>query len=222
MLAFGPDGMLYMGLGDGGGGGDPHGNGQSTGTLLGKLLRIDVSGDAYTNPEDNPFAGGGGKAEIWAYGLRNPWRFSFDRLTGDLWIGDVGQNSREEIDFQAAGSQGGQNYGWNIWEGTRSFEPVADPPPTVAPVAEYGHEDGHCSVTGGYVYRGSAVPDLRGTYVYGDYCSGVVWGLRPAGDAWETRELLRAGARISSFGEDEAGELYLVDHGGALHRIVQG
>jgi glucose/arabinose dehydrogenase len=224
MLAFGPDGHLYVGLGDGGGGGDPQSNGQNRSTLLGKLLRLDVSGDQpYAIPPDNPWPSGadGARPEIWAYGLRNPWRFSFDRATGDLYIGDVGQNAHEEIDFQPAGASGGLNYGWSVREALHCFQ--ADPCESndmVDPVAEYSHDQG-CSVTGGYVYRGAAFPSLAGVYIFGDYCSGTIWSLhRDGSGTWEQRELLDSGLSISSFGEDEAGELYVVDLGGTLYRVT--
>lgn len=219
-IAFGPDGFLYVGFGDGGSGGDPHGNGQNPNTLLGKLLRIDVDRAApYAVPPDNPFAGGGGRPEIYAWGLRNPWRFSFDRETGALWLADVGQNDWEEIDLIVRGG----NYGWNIREGAHCFK-TRDCPSEglIDPVAEYGHDQG-CSVTGGYVYRGKALPALEGAYLYADYCSGRVWGLfaRPGG-SYEPRVLLEADLRISSFGEGADGELYLLDHDeGGVYRIVE-
>ncbi len=221
-LAFGPDGFLYIGLGDGGLGGDPLGNGQNLQTLLGKLLRIDVdSGDAYAIPPDNPFARGGGLPEIWAYGLRNPWRFSFDRLTGDLYIGDVGQDAWEEVDFVPAGRPGGLNFGWSYYEGNHPYrgQPPADVTLT-APVAEYSHAWG-CSVTGGYVYHGSALPEWQGVYFFGDYCSGAIWGLIQAGgSARQTQMLFATNAKITTFGADEAGEIYLTDYAsGALLRL---
>jgi glucose/arabinose dehydrogenase len=224
MLAFGPDGYLYMGIGDGGGGGDPQENGQKRSTLLGKLLRLDVSGDApYTIPPDNPWpeSGTDARPEIWAYGLRNPWRFSFDRATGDLYIGDVGQNTYEEIDFQAAGSDGGQNYGWNTREGLHCFQgDSCDSSGMTDPIAEYSHDQG-CSVTGGYVYRGAAFPSLQGLYIFGDYCSGIIWSLqRDAAGAWQQHKLLDSQLSISSFGEDAAGELYVLDLGGTIYRIT--
>ncbi len=225
LILFGPDGYLYVGLGDGGWAGDPHGHGQNRNTLLGALLRLDVDGErGYAIPADNPFARGGGRPEIWAFGLRNPWRFSFDRETGDLYIGDVGQDAREEIDFQPAGDRGGRNYGWSVWEGTRRFRPDREPVSEVTfPVAEYDNLEDGCAVTGGYVYRGQAVPALRGVYVFGDFCSGTIWGLRRGGDGrWRKAELLRTDLRIASFGEDEAGELYVVDYRGAVYRFVPG
>jgi len=217
-LAFGPDNLLYIGSGDGGSGGDPSGNAQNTASLLGKLLRLDVlSGSGAAVPPDNPFGN-----EVWAYGLRNPWRFSFDRQTGDLYLADVGQGTREEIDFQPAGSGTGANYGWNIMEGSLCFlaPGLCSSAGLVLPVAEYDHAAGDCSVTGGYVYRGGN-PSLQGTYLYGDFCSGRIWGLRRNGAAWENRLLLDSTLLISTFGEDEAGELYVADYGtGALYRIT--
>jgi glucose/arabinose dehydrogenase len=223
-LAFGPDGYLYIGLGDGGSAGDPLRNGQNLKTMLGKMLRINVdAGVPFSVPPDNPFATRGGLPEIWAYGLRNPWRFSFDRLTGDLYIGDVGQNTWEEVDFVPARTPGGLNFGWSFYEGMHSYQ---DQPPANAsftfPVAEYVHDYG-CSVTGGYVYRGSALPEFRGVYLYGDYCTGTVWGLIHSGaDAWQTQDLFATGATITTFGEDEGGEIYLIDYNsGTLDRLVR-
>ena len=214
-LAFGPDGDLYIGLGDGGSQGDPQGNGQSLHTLLGKLLRIDVNqSPGYRIPADNPFANGGGNPEIWAYGLRNPWRFSFDRVTGDLYIGDVGQNRWEEIDFLPAGSPGGANFGWNYREGTHPYQ--GEPPSGLAlldPIYEYDHSQG-CSVTGGAVYRGQMLPEWQGIYFFGDYCRGTVWGAyRDAQGVWQVKSLFETGVYISSFGQDEEGEIYLLDQG---------
>jgi len=216
-LAFGPDGYLYIGMGDGGSGGDPQNNGQSPGTLLGKLLRIDVESGAapYAVPPDNPFVGAAGfRPEIWALGLRNPWRFSFDRLTGDLYIGDVGQGAFEEIDFQPAGDPGGQNYGWNIMEGDSCY-----PPGTVGcnstgftlPVFVYTHVP-ECSVTGGHVYRGSAIPSLQGVYLFGDLCSGRIWGIRKNGASWDNAVLATTTLTISTFGEDEPGNVYVANY----------
>jgi glucose/arabinose dehydrogenase len=216
-LAFGPDGFLYIGSGDGGSGGDPLGNGQSLATLLGKVLRIDVLSGAtpYGIPPGNPFGN-----EIWAYGLRNPWRFSFDRLTGDLYLADVGQALVEEIDFQPAGSGAGANYGWNIMEGSRCFgSDVCVSAGLTLPVTEYLHGSGDCSVTGGYVYRGSS-PALQGVYFYGDFCSGRIWGLQRSGSAWTSTLLADTALAISTFGEDEAGELYVADYAtGDVYRI---
>ncbi|HWQ83100.1 MAG TPA: PQQ-dependent sugar dehydrogenase [Anaerolineales bacterium] len=227
-LAFGPDGFLYIGLGDGGSAGDPHGNGQSVDTLLGKILRISVDqGDPYGIPDGNPFISGGGRPEIWAYGLRNPWRFAFDSLTGDFYIGDVGQNIHEEIDFQPASSQGGENYGWNILEGSACFisEPC-DSAGLTAPVFTYTHAEGGCSVTGGGVYRGSELPEWQGIYLFGDYCSGMVGGLLPPanqgdGAGWQRAWLFTDVGSISSFGEDASGEIYLADLGGSIYRLVR-
>ena len=221
---FGPDGYLYLGLGDGGSGGDPQNNAQSLDTLLGKLLRIDVAGgETYAIPPDNPFAGGGGRPEIWAYGLRNPWRFSFDHQTGDLYIADVGQSAWEEINFQPAASQGGENYGWNIMEGFECFRSSdCNTTGLVMPVVTYPTRgDGNCSVTGGYVYRGS-LPEWQGVYIFGDYCSGRVWGLlqNEIGE-WEHAVLFQNVARITSFGEDELGEIYIVDHSGFIYRLAE-
>ena len=222
-LAFGPDGFLYIGMGDGGAANDPFGNGQKPDTLLGKMLRIDVESPArpYAVPSSNPFVGKQGiRPEIWASGLRNPWRFSFDRKTGDLYIADVGQNKFEEVNFQPASSRGGENYGWNIMEGLHCFR--AENCRTVGlvlPAAEYGHDLG-CSVTGGMVYRGKAFPLLGGTYLYGDYCSGRIWGLHKEGERWRTEVLADTTLSISTFGENEEGELFVVDHaGGGIHRI---
>lgn len=216
-LVFGPDNLLYIATGDGGSGGDPFGNGQKLDTLLGKLLRIDVlSGTVpYAIPAGNPFGN-----EIWAFGLRNPWRFTFDRLTGDLFLADVGQDLVEEVNFMPAGQGAGVNYGWNVMEGSRCFaDPACSSDGLVLPVAEYLHGDGDCSVTGGQVYRGS-IPALQGIYLYGDLCSGRIWGLRRNGDVWENRLLIDTAFTISTFGEDEAGELYLADYvGGDVYRI---
>jgi glucose/arabinose dehydrogenase len=213
-LAFGPDGYLYVGLGDGGSQGDPFGNAQNTKVMLGKLLRIDVdSGNPYAIPADNPFGN-----EVWAYGLRNPWRFSFDRATGDLWIGDVGQDTWEEIDFLLAGSPGGTNFGWNLVEGNHPYNGQAQPGFTM-PVAEYSHTEGGCSVTGGYVYRGAALPEWQGIYLYGDYCSGKVWGLIRSTGGWQSQLQFETGFSISSFGVDEAGEIYIANLQGSIDRL---
>lgn len=223
-MVFGPEGYLYMSLGDGGSAGDPQGNGQSLNTHLGKILRIDVDGgEPYAIPSDNPFAGGGGMSEIWAYGLRNPWRFSFDRATGDLYIADVGQNAWEEINFQPAGVPGGWNYGWDYLEGTHPFEGQPDPSlELVDPIFEYQHGVG-CSVTGGYVYRGELLPEFRGIYLFSDYCTGRVWGLlRGADGSWQNKELFQTGWNVSSFGQDAQGELYIIDQGsGTIYQLVR-
>jgi glucose/arabinose dehydrogenase len=213
-LAFGPDGFLYAGLGDGGSQGDPNGNAQNTDVLLGKMLRLDVdSADPYAVPADNPFGN-----EVWAYGFRNPWRFSFDRSTGDLYIGDVGQNQWEEIDFLAAGSPGGANFGWDHREGAHDYE-GGGPQGMIDPVAEYNRSGG-CSVTGGYVYRGS-MSEWNGIYLYGDYCSGIIWGLIRANDGWQNQMLFDVDINITSFGQDQSGELYLVDDGGGVFRFAR-
>ena len=225
MISFGPDGMLWIGMGDGGGGGDRYGNGQNPETLLGKMLRIDVTSDPsqpYTVLQNNARIGDADspRAEIWAAGLRNPWRFSFDRVTGDLWIGDVGQNQIEEIDRVAAHSSG-LNFGWPIMEGTTCYKGSdCTPHGLVGPVSEYKHGEEDCAVTGGYVYRGSKFAALAGVYLYGDYCSGRIWAVwfDPTGQ-WQTKLLLDSDLRISSFGEDEAGELYVVDYGGAVYSV---
>jgi hypothetical protein len=231
-LAFGPDGYLYVGTGDGGGGGDPLNSGQRLDTLLGKVLRIDVDGDGpdgrpYGIPSDNPFTDEAGAVpEIWLTGLRNPWRLRFDRDTGDLWIGDVGQGAREEVDVARAGV-GGHNFGWNVMEGFDCFGPTGaaacGAPEFTQPVADYGHDEG-CSVVGGTVYRGSASPDLVGRYVFADFCSGRMWLLDPTGDGPTDEEVaLDSGRSISAIGEDAAGELYATDLGtGDLLRIVGG
>lgn len=223
-LAFGPDGYLYLGLGDGGSAGDPQNNAQNLGTLLGTILRLDVNADeGYAIPEDNPFvADENARPEIWAWGLRNPWRFSFDRETGDLYIADVGQNEWEEVNFQPASSPGGENYGWNAYEASQIYSgqpPAADP---VMPIAEYSHSGtGGCSITGGYVYRGEALPALAGVYFYGDWCTGTIWSATAGeGGVWDAQVALESGRRISSFGEDEAGELYVVDYDGEILRFA--
>lgn len=227
-LHFGPDGYLYIGMGDGGSADDPEGHGQNPRTLLGSMLRIDVdNGDGgvnYAVPADNPFATNGNwLSEIWAIGLRNPWRFSFDRLTGDLFIADVGQNRYEEVSFVPAGSSGDLNFGWNITEGLHCFfSDSCDTSTFVEPIAEVDHASGgHCSITGGYVYRGSQFPTLEGNYFYADYCSGVVWSLfQQAGNEWVSTQVLESGFTVSTFGEDAAGEVYLADHnGGGIYQI---
>ncbi|MGN9782626.1 PQQ-dependent sugar dehydrogenase [Nonomuraea sp. ZG12] len=217
-LAFGPDGLLYIALGDGGGGGDPQGNGQDLGTFLGKILRIDPRGKPYKIPEDNPFVGKeGARHEIWAYGLRNPWRFGFDRETGDLWIGDVGQNQWEEVDYQPAGSEGGENYGWNLREGKEPYDggKAAD---LVDPVIVYPlNEDGNCSVITGYVYRGTKIAWLRGQFLYGDFCAGWIKAA-PVEELDQGAEVGRV-EQLSSFGEGLDGELYALSLAGPLYRI---
>jgi len=222
-LAFGSDGYLYAGLGDGGSAGDPLGNGQRLDTHLGKMLRIDVdAGAPYAVPADNPFRGrGGALPEIWAFGLRNPYRFSFDRVTGELYVGDVGQGAVEEIDV-AAPRAGGQNYGWNVTEGSACYRPPSgcDKAGITGPVFEYDHSQG-CSVTGGVVYRGCRMPDLGGTYFFGDFCRGSVRSFRyAAGQATDVREWSLSGvSAVSSFGTDADGEVYVVDYDGEVYRL---
>ena len=222
-LQFGPDGYLYISLGDGGSGGDPQGNGQNGQTLLGKILRIDVDGGSpYAIPADNPFVGDPGTLdEIWALGLRNPWRFSFDRSTGDLFIADVGQASREEVDFQPAASGGGQNYGWRCYEGNAAYDltgcgPAGD---YVFPIHDYTHADG-CAITGGFVYRGSQFPALLGHYLFADYCSGKLWALSPdGGGGWNVDDVGQFPINFTSFGEDAAGEIYAAAQAGAIYHV---
>ncbi|NGN63136.1 PQQ-dependent sugar dehydrogenase [Streptomyces sp. A7024] len=221
-LAFGPDGYLYIALGDGGSGGDPHGNGQNLGTLLGKLLRIDPGGgDPYAIPPGNPFVGtAGAKPEIWAYGLRNPWRFSFDKGTGDLLIGDVGQNAWEEIDWAPAASKGGENYGWGEMEGNHPYQDGTEPANHVPPIHEYDRGGLGCSVTGGYVYRGAAVPDLMGQYVFSDYCDGTLRALQiENGKVTGVSDLGANGGEVVAFAQGGDGELYVLDIGGGVSRI---
>jgi len=222
-ILFGPDGMLYIGMGDGGSGGDPNGNGQNLNTLLGKLLRIDVNGgDPYAIPADNPFASGGGLPEIWAYGLRNPWQFTFDSLTGALYIGDVGQDKWEEIDYLPAGfAPLPANFGWNLFEGTHIYKSSGSlPTDLVPPVYEYSHSLG-CSVTGGDVYRGAALAQFQGIYLYGDYCAGTLWGLIHLPDgSWQNQTLFESGLNITSFGIDEKGEIYFVSKQGGLYELT--
>jgi glucose/arabinose dehydrogenase len=224
-LAFGPDGYLYISVGDGGAGGygDQEGNAQNPGTLLGSILRIDVDNqEPYGVPPDNPFVSGGGLPEVWAYGLRNPWRFTFDRLTGDMYISDVGENRWEEINFLPDGTPGGANFGWSYLEGTATYK---ERPPEnlelVYPAAQYDHTQG-CSVTGGVVYRGAALPEWHGVYIYGDFCQGNVWGLLKMADgSWENELLHKVQGFITSFGQDEEGEVYLVDLSGKIYKLVR-
>jgi glucose/arabinose dehydrogenase len=213
-------------MGDGGNGGDigtghaPEGNGQSLTTLLGKLLRIQVGATGpYTIPASNPNLGAGTRREIWAYGLRNPWRFSFDKATGDLFIGDVGQNLWEEIDFQSSTAAGGTNYGWPSWEATHRYRLGPARAGDVKPITEYSHAGGQCSVTGGYVYRGEKIPALSGFYLFADYCAGRLWTLVRFGGRWRVASLRDTSYLVSSFGEDDSGELYLVDHSGSVYRF---
>jgi glucose/arabinose dehydrogenase len=225
-VLFGPDGFLYLGLGDGGAGNDPEGRAQNLSDLLGSILRVDVqSGTSYTIPADNPFVGQAGvQPEVWSYGLRNPWRFSFDRVTGDLYIADVGQGQYEEVDVAPAGGAGrGVNYGWNIMEGAHCLDGgQCDQTGLTPPTFEYSHDQG-CSITGGYVYRGSAIPALQGLYFFGDYCQGWVRSIRYAGGQaneltdWPT---LRPGGSVLSFGEDAAGELYVLSSSGGVFKLI--
>jgi glucose/arabinose dehydrogenase len=226
-ILFGPDGMLYIGLGDGGSSGDPGGRGQALTDLLGSILRVDVrTGTGYTIPPDNPFLGrADAKPEIWSFGLRNPWRFTFDPATGDLYIADVGQNAWEEVDVvpAAAGAGRGANFGWNVTEGRHCFAQAnCDLTQFTLPVLEYGHGEG-CSITGGYVYRGAAIPALQGHYFYADYCQGWVRSFRlQDGQAVEPQQwpTLAPGGAITSFGQDAAGELYVLSAEGRVSRIV--
>ncbi len=229
-LAFGPDGYLYIGTGDGGSGGDPQGNSQNRQNFLGKLLRLDVTTNfsAYTIPADNPFFNDDNTLdEIWAFGIRNPWRWSFDKLTGDLWMGDVGQNTREEINFQPANSTGGENYGWNCREGFIAFNNPSSACFGVTdftePVFDYqtGSSAG-CSVTGGIRYRGCEYPALYGKYVFGDFCSGRFWTTDEVNGNWVTEVALNSNISISGFGEDVNNELYVMDLGGTIYRVVSG
>jgi glucose/arabinose dehydrogenase len=222
-LQFGPDGYLYIGTGDGGGGGDPDNNAQNSTVLLGKILRLDVESAAPTptpylipasNPTPNPSftQTPGYRREIWAVGVRNPWRFSFDRSTGDLYIGEVGQGAWEEVDFQPAGSGGGQNYGWRLYEGNHPYNcGSCDQTGLTFPVLEYSHGAGDCSITGGYVYRGPGLPCSQGTYFYADYCSGRIWGARHTGNVWQSQLLIDNAFNITCFGDDLAGNLYVCD-----------
>lgn len=233
MIAFGPDGYLYVGTGDGGGTGDPKNRGQNLNVLLGKMLRLDIDnlsgGGAYAIPADNPFAGQAGKrGEIWAYGLRNPYVFSFDRQTGDLWIADVGQNLWEEVDRSTAASGGGRglNYGWSIMEGRHCYKPTTRCATSgkTAPIAEYNHGKNDatgCSIIGGFVYRGAARPDLTGRYVFGDYCSGKIWDLQADGpDTQAPQLLLESHLKIVGWGQGSDGEQYVVSQNGAIYKLT--
>jgi glucose/arabinose dehydrogenase len=228
-LTIGPDGYLYIGLGDGGSGGDPLGNAQNTNVVLGKILRIDPEGalgdTPYAVPDGNPFASGGGAPEVWSYGLRNPWRFSFDSATGDLWVADVGQNEWEEVNWvpaDPAGTAKGANFGWNLMEGTHSYNDGSPPEQNyVGPLFDYNHEGQNCSVTGGYVYRGKAIPNLDGVYVYGDYCRGEVRGLlRGVGTSVAEKGFGASVRSLTSFGQDNDGELFALSQEGGIFRIV--
>lgn len=229
LVKFGKDGYLYIGLGDGGSANDPHQNGQNLDTLLGKILRLDVEGqDTYTIPQDNPFVNvENARPEIWAYGLRNPWRFAFDGETGDLYIADVGQNLYEEVNFQPVDSKGGENYGWNFYEGHHEFEnaSAANKDELAFPVAELEHVievevwNSICSITGGYVYRGQKLPELQGKYLYGDWCAGTIWTLQKNGDDWQNEKFMDTEFNISSFGLDVNGELYLLSFDSQVWRL---
>ena len=222
MLLFGPDKYLYALLGDGGNGSDPQNHAQNTGDLLGKMLRIDVdNGDPYAIPATNPLGKGEGRQEIWAYGLRNPWRVSFDRKTGDLYIADVGQTMYEEVDFQKAGSAGGQNYGWHCYEGFHTLitDGCKAASNYTAPVLEYDHSEKRCSITGGYVYRGAKYPAMYGKYFYADYCGGQIYYTNESA-GWKPTLAVATSANISTFGEDSSGELYIADHTtGAIYHL---
>ena len=219
-LQFGPDGYLYIGTGDGGSGGDPNDRAQNLNDPLGKILRLDVNAPAPYIPSSNPFATrAGARGEVWAYGLRNPWRFSFDRETGDLWIGDVGQDRYEEVDLQPRASIGGENYGWRRMEGFHCFNPSTNcsDPAIVRPIIEYSHDDGSCAIVGGYRYRGLRMPSMRGAYFYGDYCTGKIWTATPnAAGTWTPKLLVDTPMSISAFGEDINGELYVLDLNGSV------
>lgn len=232
-LQFGPDGYLYVGMGDGGAGFDPQCFAQDDSSLLGKILRLDVDRNAdappfHAIPPDNPFVGPGApRDEIWSKGWRNPWRFSFDRLTGDLFVGDVGQGEREEISFESSSDAGGDNYGWKIWEGDNCLDdasgctfpvPPCSSPQYTLPILTYDHSQGNCSVTGGYVYRGAGIAALRGRYVYADYCSGRIWAARQVGSAWQSEPLPFTLPTLTSLGEDVGGELYFAA-GSSLYRL---
>ncbi|MEP6507920.1 MAG: PQQ-dependent sugar dehydrogenase [Gemmatimonadales bacterium] len=225
LATFGPDGKLYLGLGDGGGGGDPFGNSQNKGTLLASILRIDVDGDPYSIPPGNPFIGvAGAKEELWAIGLRNPWRYTFDRMTGLLYIADVGQGKFEEVDVVPA-TQAGVNYGWNVMEGLSCYNATAcDQTGFQLPVIDYSHSDGSCSITGGFVYRGSALPEIAGHYFYSDYCLGFLKSFRYANGAVADAQTWPVGSlgSVTSFGEDAAGELYVLSSNGRVYKLVRG
>ena len=218
-IEFGPDGMLYLGLGDGGSGGDPQGNSQNPQTLLGKLIRLDVENptSGFSIPPDNPFVNDPNtRSEIWALGLRNPWRIAFDQVTGDLYIADVGQAEIEEVNFQSVTSTGGENYGWNIMEGTTCFNSdTCNSNGLTLPIAEYDHSEG-CSITGGQVYRGSNYPDLVGRYLYGDFCTGRIWSARNVQNNWQVEVLRETGNGMLTFGEDESGNIYMSTSAGVF------
>lgn len=224
-LVFGPDGYLYVGVGDGGGQGDVNNNAQTLSRYLGKILRLDIdSNTPYAIPPDNPFRNrAGALAEIWDYGLRNPWQFTFDRQTGDLFIADVGQANYEEVDFEPASSIGGVNYGWHNMEATHCYNPQinCDVGQPTLPILEYNHSSNNCSITGGYRYRGTRYPNMQGIYFYGDFCTGRIWGASQNADGdWSTHLFLTTGLSITSFGEDRNGELYFTNQKGSLLRLI--
>jgi glucose/arabinose dehydrogenase len=224
-LAFGPDGYLYIAIGDGGSAGDPGNSAQDKTTLLGKILRIDINkGDLYSIPDTNPFINqGNNKPEIWAYGLRNPWRISFDRQTGDLYIADVGQGDIEEINLQKAGSNGGTNYGWRCYEGAKTYnnQGCLSENNYTSPIFEYNHGESRCSITGGYVYRGIEYPTLNGKYFYGDFCGGQLYYAENKDGEWQQVLVAKTSYAITTFGQDSNGELYLADFNtGNIYKIV--
>lgn len=215
-MAFGLDGHLYLGLGDGGGSGDPHGHGQNTETLLGSILRLDVSGDEYAIPRDNPFANGGGRPEIYAYGFRNPWRIIFDPVRGDLWAADVGQDAWEEVNRV----ERGRNYEWNLREGRECYAEPCEGAGGTGPWVAYPHDDG-CAVTAGVVYRGEALPDITGRFVYGDFCSGRIWAVNTDGTAGEPELLVETGLSVASFAEGADEEIYLLTFQNIVYRLTR-
>lgn len=225
-LQFGPDGYLYISVGDGGSQGDPDGNGQNKNVLNAKMLRIEVKGDGtYGIPNGNPYQSGGGKPEIWAYGFRNPWRFSFDKSTGDLWIGDVGGSDAEEVNFQArnATDAAGRNYGWHVLEGNNCVSSGCDKSGKTMPVFTFAHTNGWCSITGGYVYRGTQYAAMQGRYFMGDYCTGTIWSVSPNGSGGWTSKIEKTNAvpNLSGFGEGSDGSLYATDiAGGLVYKLI--
>lgn len=224
-LKFGPDGYLYIALGDGGSGGDPQNRAQNKDSLLGKILRIDVNkGDPYSIPPTNPFINKPEtQSEIWAYGLRNPWRISFDKISGDLYIADVGQNSIEEVNLQKSNSKGGENYGWRCYEGNFPYnsEGCQEKSNYITPIFEYDHQEGRCSITGGFVYRGNTYPTFEGKYFYGDFCSGQLYYAENVANKWRQTLAAKTTYSISTFGQDTQNELYVADYrGGGIYKII--